>query len=79
MKLPPRAWPGAEEVHVWRAELDLSDDELDDLYASLSPEERDAAGRYRHVRERARHVAARGWLRHLLGGYLGDTPLAVVF
>jgi 4'-phosphopantetheinyl transferase len=79
VKLPPRAWPGAGEVHVWQAELDLSDDELDDLYAYLSPDERDVAGRYRHVRERARHVAARGWLRHLLAGYLGDTPRAMAF
>jgi 4'-phosphopantetheinyl transferase len=79
VKLPPRAWPGAGEVHVWQAELDLSDDELDELYAYLSPEERDVAGRHRHVRKRARHVAARGWLRHLLAGYLGDTPRAVAF
>jgi len=67
-----------DEVHVWQAELDLGDDELGDLRAHLSLDERDSAGRYRDARERARFMAARGWLRQLMGSYLGATPRAVV-
>ncbi|HWF57729.1 MAG TPA: 4'-phosphopantetheinyl transferase superfamily protein [Candidatus Dormibacteraeota bacterium] len=77
MRVPPRAWPGAEEVHVWQAELDVDADEIGDLLAHLSSEERDSAGRYRDAREWARDVAARGWLRQLAGRYLGDAPAAL--
>lgn len=79
MKISTRSWPGADEVHVWQTELDLGHHELGDLDAYLSTEERDRADRYRHERDRVRYIAARGWLRYLLGSYVGGNPRALVF
>ena len=65
---------GHDEVHVWRAALDLPPARLATLGALLSDDERDRAARFRFDRDRDRFVAARGLLRTLLGRYLGTEP-----
>jgi 4'-phosphopantetheinyl transferase len=65
------------EVHVWRASLAASPDELDRLHALLSDEERVRAARFRFEMHRDRFVAGRGTQRLLLARYLGVHPAAI--
>jgi 4'-phosphopantetheinyl transferase len=64
---------------VWRAELDRSAAELAPLERCLSVDERERAARFVFERDARRFSAARGILRHLLGGYLGCAPEQVRF
>lgn len=66
-----------DEVHVWRIELDLSPASLARAYEVLSTDERRRATRYRLSGHRHRFVLARGALRTILGGYLGEPPAEV--
>ncbi len=74
-----RSCPEPDEVHVWRAPLDVDPADLAHLSASLARAEREHADSFRFDRDRSRNGAARGWLRHLLGGYLGVEPAALRF
>jgi 4'-phosphopantetheinyl transferase len=67
------------EVHVWRAELDVSGLNLCGLEGLLSSDEMSRANRFHFQRDRARFVAARGTLRMLLGRYLGAAASALQF
>ena len=67
----------AGDVDVWR--VTLGAELAAGLAASLSPDEVARAGRFVFERDRGRFVAARGWLRQVLAGYLGVDPAAVVF
>lgn len=73
------AAPGDAEVHVWRAPLDVDAATLGALAQALSPDEREREQRLRAPRDRDRFAAARGWLRRLLGAYLGTDPAALRF
>ena len=81
----PDAWePGpaaprlAEgEVHVWRASLAASADELARLHALLSGEEQTRAARFKFEVHRGRFIAGRGIQRLLLARYLGVAPPAI--
>jgi 4'-phosphopantetheinyl transferase len=64
--------PSADPVSLWWAPLDGAD--ATDLEALLSPDERERARRLRDPVDRARFVAARGWLRRLLAAELSCTP-----
>ncbi|HEY4098045.1 MAG TPA: 4'-phosphopantetheinyl transferase superfamily protein [Baekduia sp.] len=64
--------PSADPVSLWWAPLDVAD--ATDLEALLSPEERERARHLRDPADRARFVAARGWLRRLLAAELSCTP-----
>jgi 4'-phosphopantetheinyl transferase len=66
--------PRRDEVHVWRVALDPLSPWVERFEAVLSPVERARAGRYRQARDRARFLVGRGWLRTLLGRYIGDDP-----
>ncbi len=70
---------GPDEVHVWWAALDLPCGHLDRFAATLNEHERRRAARLRYPLHRNRYVAARGWLRLLLGEYLQRLPAAVEF
>ena len=78
----PRVWSpatvgiplGANEVHVWRARLDLETLVLDRHSPVLSAEERERAVRFKFSKDRNHFIAARATLRHLLAGYLGEPP-----
>lgn len=67
------------QVHVWRANLDLSDTELDYLTTFLSPDEITRANKFRFPYLQTRFTAARGILRQLLGHYLSLSPDKVEF
>jgi 4'-phosphopantetheinyl transferase len=79
----PRARPeppaGRVEVVVSSFALDLPEAELARLEATLSPDERARAARYRHHRDATRFVAARGGLRERLGALLGSSASAIRF
>ena len=63
--------PRRSVVALWRAPLDLSPGVMAALQASLSVEEIVRAGSLRRLRDRKRFIAARGWLRALVGAELG--------
>src|SRR5436309_1175215 len=64
----------ADEVHVWRAPLDLPHDRLESLRGALAQDERERASRFHFERDRRRFIAARGLLREILGRYVGLSP-----
>jgi 4'-phosphopantetheinyl transferase len=64
------------DVTVWWGHLDGAADRLERL---LSPDERSRAAAFRFPRDRSRFVAARGWLRKLLGDHLGLDPRRIEF
>ncbi len=63
-----------DEVHVWRAHLDLAPAQVRELLRTLTPDERARARRFRFRRDRDRFIVARGVLRAILGRYLGVDP-----
>jgi 4'-phosphopantetheinyl transferase len=71
---------GAEEAQaaaglsLWWASLDVSAAALRGLSSCLSVEERQRADRFHRPLHRARFLAARGWLRHLLASQLSCGP-----
>lgn len=69
----------AEDVQVWRADLDQPPVEMDVLARTLSEDERTRANRFHRPRDRDRFVAARGLLRVLLGDTLGCPPSSLCF
>jgi 4'-phosphopantetheinyl transferase len=68
-----------DEVHVWRIALDPPPSLAGRFEAVLSPDERARADRFRMARDRARFVVGRGWLRTILGRYLGAEPGRLAF
>jgi 4'-phosphopantetheinyl transferase len=68
-----------DEVHVWRADLSLDSAAIARLVATLSPDERARAARFHFERDRRRFTAARGVLRQILAGYLGQDPALIEF
>lgn len=73
-RLPP---PANGEVHVWRRQLNVTDECLRELEGLLSDAERARANRYRFLRDRRRFIVARATLRNLLGRYLCIAPEAI--
>jgi 4'-phosphopantetheinyl transferase len=69
----------SNEVHIWRASLDVDSTVRDRLCAVLSAAEQERAARFAFARDRDRYAVARAILRQLLGGYLRERPQDVVF
>lgn len=67
------------EVQIWRARLDVDAAVLDRLAGSLAPDERERAARFHFDDDRRRFIAARGFLRALLGPLVGLPPARLVF
>lgn len=67
------------DVHVWRAQLDLSPAELARLRQILTAEELSQAERFRFAVHRDRFVAGRAVLREILGRYKGTHPRRLSF
>jgi 4'-phosphopantetheinyl transferase len=65
---------GSNEVHVWRASLDVNSPVRDRLSVVLSTAEQERAARFAFTRDCNRFAVARAILRQLLGGYLGEPP-----
>lgn len=87
MKRPLTSWPpppetlilGTDEVHVWRAVLDLPPPRLKALLQMLNADERARAERFYFQRDRKHFIVARGVLRALLGRYLNREPSRLRF
>ncbi len=62
------------EVHIWRARLDL-DSPIPDYHSTfLSTAEKERAARFAFAKDRHHFTVARIILRKLLAGYLGEDP-----
>lgn len=69
----------SNEVHIWRALLDVTAVQYENLLGFLSADELERAGRFRFERDQKRFIAARGMLRQILGTYLGKDPHELCF
>lgn len=69
----------ADEVHVWRASIDLSPGQRDGFARTLSHDEQARAERFRFQKDRDRFIASHGLLRLILGRYLMTGPEELVF
>jgi 4'-phosphopantetheinyl transferase len=87
MTLPADGWAtpptaltlAGGEVHIWRAFLDIPDEQLKRLLAALSEDEQKRAARFHFRKDRDHFVAARGALRDILSRYLLIDAGAIVF
>jgi 4'-phosphopantetheinyl transferase len=68
-----------DEVHIWRAALDRSEGEVQELWRLLAPDEQERAARFHFARDRERFVAGRGILRAILARYLDADPAGLAF
>ena len=64
----------AQDVHVWRAALEMDASCLQSLQRTLSEDEVTRAERFRFQRDRMQFIAARGLLRSILARYLSVEP-----
>lgn len=78
MRAGPPTLPESE-VHVWCLPLDRPQEDRARFLSLLSPDERARAERFHFEKDRDRYTAARGLLRTLLGGYLGEDPSRICF
>jgi len=62
------------EVHVWRAQLELPSSQVQRLRGSLTDDELDRANRFSFEIDRQRFIAARGTLRSILSRYITISP-----
>jgi 4'-phosphopantetheinyl transferase len=67
------------DVDLWRAGLDVDQLQLSAFRSTLSADEIDRSRRFHRNVDRQRFVARRGWLRCLLGHYLGVHPEVLRF
>ncbi len=68
-----------DEIHLWRANLNLNPQYLKQLETTLSEDEKLRANRFRFPNHRQRFIAARGILRQLLGIYLQSSGEGISF
>jgi 4'-phosphopantetheinyl transferase len=68
-----------DEVHVWTASRDASDDVVGAMRAVLNDDERRRADRFAFAHDRLRFAVARGLLRTILGQYLARSPESLRF
>ncbi len=59
-----------DQVHLWRASLEVSPSTLQTLFTALSKDERERAARFRFSRDQQHFIVAHGILRKLLACYL---------
>lgn len=71
---PARLDLSTNEVHIWRACLDLTEEQRALLACHLTQDEMDRASRFWHERDRDHFVASRGNLRAILSRYTGVAP-----
>ena len=69
----------AGEVHVWRIELEQPDHVLESFRSTLESDELQRASRFHFEKDRRHFVAARGFLREVIGRYLNAKAAAVKF
>lgn len=76
---PIRPLLSGNDVHIWRAVLDVPGWRVQEFKEKLSVEERIKSEKFRFERDRSRFIAARGILRLILGAYLGIVPNEIRF
>ena len=76
---PPCLVLSRENIHIWRAVLDLQEKRIEDLKKSLSEDEIIRADRFRYEQDKNRFISARGILRLILADYLSVEPGALRF
>ncbi|MEA5580669.1 4'-phosphopantetheinyl transferase HetI [Nodularia harveyana UHCC-0300] len=69
----------ANDVHLWRINLDIPEVQQQNLLATLSSDELIRANRFHFQEHRQRFIAGRGILRSILGYYLGIEARQVLF
>jgi 4'-phosphopantetheinyl transferase len=87
MNRPDSLWRGgsdcpdlaSDDVHVWRVDLELPEDQLRAFAGSLSTEERQRAMNFLFAPARARFIAAHAALRSILSRYVGLEPTRLGF
>ena len=67
------------EIHLWRANLDLSSVIINKFASSLSADEITRANRFRFEQHRDRFIVGRGILRQLLANYLQIKSDLIIF
>lgn len=70
---------GESEVHIWKANLNLQPSVVTGLIEVLSEDELEKAGRFHFDIDRTYYIAARGFLRKLLGRYTQIDPAQIQF
>ena len=68
-----------DEVHVWRASIDISPGQRDGFAQTLSQDEQARAERFLFQKDRDRFIASHGLLRLILGSYMMTGPEELVF
>ena len=68
-----------EEVHIWRADLELDEYFQSSFLKLLSPDEKNRAQKFRFAKDSRNFIAARGILRSLIGKYLEINPAEISF
>lgn len=71
--------PNHNQFDLWIGPLDLSSSRLAEFETTLTPHELDRAYRFRLEEHQHRYIAAHGWLRSVLAGYLAQSPDALEF
>lgn len=69
----------ADEVHLWRVDLEAVSEAETRWRQVLSPDERARAGRFHFDRDRQTYTATRALLRTILAHYLGLKPEDLLF
>ncbi|MBC6476862.1 MAG: 4'-phosphopantetheinyl transferase superfamily protein [Hormoscilla sp. GM7CHS1pb] len=85
--MTPTRWQAApaslqissDVVHVWRANLNLPEQQIQQLLPTLSEDEQQRAARFYFQRDRLHFIAARGILRNILANYLSIAPIHIKF
>lgn len=68
-----------DQIHVWKASLDVCDERFDQLRAMLSSDEIERARRYHAELDARRFIVGRGLLRELVGHHASAPPHALSF
>lgn len=68
-----------DEVHIWRASLQPSAEEIKLLGQLLTPDEQARARRFHFRKDREHFIVARGILRSILARYLNTEPVRLRF
>lgn len=68
-----------DQVHIWRAVLDIPIEDSQILWRLLSADEQDRAVSYKNKEDRSRFIARRGILRTILASYLDYKPENIQF
>jgi 4'-phosphopantetheinyl transferase len=69
----------ADEIHIWRAWLNLPASHLKSLWQTLSTDEHQRAERFFFQKDRDKFIATRGLLRTILSRYLSMKPEELCF